>query len=217
MAEERTAVGEAEGEGRRGGRAGLPWRPWNLKGPEWRTAAWLGALLLAGLLLLTVRPGGASQAPSGAAPGGAATADPPASSPLQAEEESLAQSLQPALEAIAGAGTVTVRVHLGEGPVTEYASNVQQTESTSSQTGSGSGGTVTTQTSVDSQLAGGTSGGTPPVRAVRGPQVTGVLVIATGAGDATVRGELAAAVHAATGVPLYQVVVVPAAGGSTQG
>ncbi len=218
-----TAMDDGEaGGGGRPARAGTAlrtsWRLWNFKAPEWRTAAWLGALLVAGLiLLLTAHPAAPPKtAAAGSvplrAPGSAAGA------PLQGTEQAIEANLAQALDAIAGAGPVTVRVHLAEGPVTEFAANTQETDSTSSQTGQGSGGQVTTQRSVSRQLAGAVSGGgAVPVRSVRAPQISGVLVVAVGAVNPAIRAELAAAVHAATGVALYQVVVLPAtAGGSTR-
>ena len=203
------------GDGGRPGRSSLlpqvSWRLWNLKPPEWRTAGWLGALLVAGLLLLATRPaaGGHTGLPS-------RTASPPAatpSDPLQADEQSLETNLQAALDGIAGAGTVTVRVHLQAGPVTDYAFNTQETESTSS----GSGAQTTTQQSESSQLAAGAQGGAPAVQSVQAPAITGVLVVAQGGADPAVRAELSAAVQAATGVPLYEIVVLPAAAGAATG
>lgn len=188
----------------------VSWRLWNLKGPEWRTAGWLGALLLGGLLLLTFHGGGGTGA--GAATPRVPTAQPATGDPLQADEGVLEANLTQALDAIAGAGPVTVRVHLEEGPVTEFATNTQTTDSTSHQTSQGGGDQTTTQHSESSQLATPTTGGGPPVQSVEAPTITGVLVVAAGAGDATVRAELTAAVQAATAVPLYRIVVVPAAG-----
>lgn len=199
------AGGAGGGSGARRG-----WRPWNLKAPEWRTAAWLGALLVAGLILLTARP---AAAPAVAAPaagaqtqGGGSTAL--AADPLQAQAQALEADLAAALQAVAGAGHVTVRVHLAQGAATDYAANTQVSDARTQQ-----GTQVTTQHSVSRQLPGGGGGGAPPVQDVRAPEITGVLVVASGATDPRVRAELAAAAQAATGVPLYAVVVLPAAAG----
>jgi len=205
------------GEG--GSRGGAPpprgaWRLWNLKGPEWRTAGWLGALLLAGLLLLSTTRGagaGATHTPAAGAPA-AATAV-PGGDPLLSEAAAIAADLTQALEAIAGAGSVTVRVHLQEGPVTEFAANTQVTDQVSAQSGQSGGDQTTTQHSESSQLAAAATGGGTPVRAIAAPTITGVLVVAAGARDPTVRAELTAAVLAATAVALYRIVVVPAAAG----
>lgn len=211
----------AGGGGRSGKKPGgpaTPWRLWNLKAPEWRTAGWLGAILVAGLILLTARPAAAPKAPTTAASTTAGTPSATAADPLQAEAQSIEADLAQALDAIAGAGPVTVRVHLKEGPVTDFAANTQVTDSTSHQTSQGGGDQVTTQRSVSRQLASGaTGGGTPPVQSVSAPQITGVLVVAAGAANPSVQAELAAAVQAATGVPLYEVVVLPAAAGGASG
>lgn len=193
----------------------VSWRLWNLKAPEWRTAGWLGALLVAGLILLTARPATAPKqgigngGPAVAAASGGAAAD-----PLQPDENAIEASLASALAGIAGAGAITVRVHLQEGPVTDFAVNTQVTDSTSGQTSQGGNGQSTTQHSQSSQLATPASGGGPPVQSIEAPTISGVLVVAGGASDAGVRAELTAAVQAATGVPLYKIVVLPAAVGS---
>ncbi len=189
------------------------WRLGNLKGPEWRTAAWMGGLLVAGLLLLVSRPGVGSPQVVAANPGGAtgggggAPQGGGAQDPLQAEAQAMGQGLEQALTRIAGAGTVTVRLRLEAGPVTEYATNTQQTDSSSS----GSGGT-TSQRTVSRQLASPSGGGTPPVQSTKAASIASVLVVASGASDPRVRAELAAAVQAATGASLYRIVVLPAGG-----
>lgn len=197
-------------DGEDAGRTGAQgsWRLWNLKPGEWRTAGWLGALLVAGLLLLFARP---AAAPSGA---GARQVLPVAvlggPDPLQAEQAEMDRQLTAILGRIAGAGTVSVQVHLAYGPVTDYALDTQVSDSSSTPaTSDGQGGTQHAE-SDQVVLAGS---GTPAVRAVQAPAVDGVLVVATGASDPVVGLEIEQAVQAATGAPAYRIVVLPASGG----
>jgi stage III sporulation protein AG len=186
-----------------------PWegvRLWNLKPADWRTAAWLGALLLAGVILLFAHPAGAPAPGTAAAPGGGAsgaTAALPTGDPLRAEEAAMDADLERILGRIAGVGAVSVQVHLAYGPVTDFATDTQVSES---------GGGAAAQSSESDQvvLAGS---GAPAVRAVQAPQVDGVLVVAQGASDPRIALELTQAVEAATGAAAYAIVVLPGGGG----
>ncbi len=186
------------------------------KAGEWRTAAWLGGLLVAGLVLLMARPatapvvGGTVSPPAGRGGGGKPLVTTGSSDPLRAQEQSMDRELEASLERIAGAGQVTVRVDLASGAVTHFAANTQDTDSVTRQGSPGGSSQTTTQQNRSRQLLVG-SGGGPTVQSVQAPQVRGVLVVATGASALTVRTELAAAVRAATGAPLYRIAVLPAA------
>lgn len=209
-------------------------RVFNLKAKDLRLAGWLAALGAVGVLLLTVRPAaapaparrsvqGAAAVPvlgalgSGSAGGATASAtasgDPGAG--LGAAEAQIGSGLARILSRVVGVGAVTVQVHLVEGPVTDYAMNTQVTSAVTTQP---SGGTMQTNTqrSENDQVV-TTGGGVPAVRDVRGPQVAGVLVVATGARSPVVSLEISQAVQAATGVPAYRIVVLPAQGGSEDG
>ncbi len=162
--------------------------------------AWLAGLFVLGTALLWIHPGSAArpaavQTVSGAVP--SATGE--GTDPLLAEEETMDAALESALEAIAGAGSVTVRVHLTSGPMTEYAEKVQQSGSSTSSTEPATG-----------------SGGAPLIRGTSAALVDGVLVVASGATDQAVAAEITQAVAAATGAPLYAIEVVPAGEGETR-
>ncbi len=195
---------------------GARWQLWNLKAPEWRTAAVLGGLLVVGLILLSSRPAGAPAGAPAAGAGSVTAAGAAASDPLSAEEAAIDQNLAAVLGRVDGAGDVTVHVRLASGPTTVYATNDQDSDSTTSETTSGGGGQTTVQHSVTKQLAGGANGATPVV-SVQAPAVSSVLVVATGAVSPVVQVRLAAAAQAATGVPLYQITVLPAGGGTVNG
>lgn len=229
---ERTAVGaaghgsgtDAAGRGRPDpeGRSGWPaWRPpqfWNLKAPQWKTAAWMGALLVAGLILLLQRPAAAPSraasaglpSTSSAAPSGADSAG--SADPLSGEEEAMAARLSAALGRIAGAGAVSVDVRLAAGPTTRFATDAQDSNAVTSETGTGAGAQTTTQTTTSTQVVTGAAGA-PVVEGVQSAQVAGVLVVASGATDPVVAAELARAAQALTGAPLYRITVLPGQGG----
>ena len=215
------AVAGAGAEG--GGPRASGLRLFNWKAGEWRTAAWLGGLLVAGVVLLSARPatapvvgGTAAARPGGRGGGAAATVVTGARDPLQAQEQAMNRQLEASLERIAGAGQVTVRVDLASGAATHFAANTQTTDSVTRQGSPGGSSQTTTQQNRSRQLLVG-SGSGPTVQSVEAPQVRGVLVVATGATALTVRTELAAAVRAATGAPLYRIAVLPAAAQTGQG
>ena len=197
-------------------------RLFNWKAGEWRTAAWLGGLLVAGLVLLTARPatapviGGTAQRPTGHGDGGKVAAVTGSHDPLQAQEQAMSRQLEASLERIAGAGQVTVWVDLASGAVTHFAANTQNTDSVTRQGSPGGSSQTTTQQNRSRQLLVG-SGSGPTVQSVQAPEVRGVLVVASGATALMVRTELAAAVRAATGAPLYRIAVLPAAAQTGQG
>lgn len=195
----------------RSGGPRLQW--WNLKAPEWKTAGWLGGLLVLGLILLTARSAGAPAHPSLTA-----SAAPPTvgADPLSAEQAQMDQALTGALSHVSGAGQVTVAVLLASGPTTVYATNDQDSDSTTSETSAGGGLQTTVQHSTTRQLA-GTTGGTQPVASVHAPQIQSVLVVATGAVSPLVQMRLAAATQAATGIPLFRITVLPGGGGTGNG
>ena len=181
----------------------------NLKRPEWKTAAWMAALLGAGLLLLLQRP---AAAPGRAAGDPAPAAAAASGGPLGSEEAQLATQLTDALGRISGAGRVTVEVHLQTGAQTEYATDAQDSDSVTSDTGAGSGAQTTTQKSTNTQVVMASSGA-PVVAGVQAPLVAGVLVVASGASNPVVAQELAEAAQALTGAPLYRITVLPGMGG----
>lgn len=161
--------------------------------------AWLAGLFVAGMVLLWMHPGSAERRAAVTTVGAAVSGTPHANDPLMVEEEAMDAALEGAIEAIAGAGTVTVQVHLASGPMTEYAEKVQQSGSSAS--------------SAEPAMG---SSGAPLIRGTSAAMVDGVLVVASGATDPVVAAEITQAVAAATGAPLYAIEVVPARGGDTR-
>jgi stage III sporulation protein AG len=181
----------------------------NLKRPEWKTAAWMAALLGVGLLLLLQRP---AAAPGRGAADPAPAAAPSGGGPLGREEAQLSAQLTSALGRIVGAGRVTAQVDLQSGAQTEYATDAQDSNSVTSDTASGGGAQTTTQKTTNTQVVMASSG-SPVVSGMRGPVVSGVLVVASGASNPVVAQELAQAAQALTGAPLYRITVLPGLGG----
>jgi stage III sporulation protein AG len=201
----------------------------NLKPPDWRKVRVLAVLLVAGVLMLTLRlpggggsPGGPRPAAPAHAPAAAGPAQPaPAqragavpTDPVAAQEEEMDRSLEAILSRVAGAGEVRVAVSLAGGEERRFAADSTTSRTTTTEKG-GATNRTTTQDSVQDRVVlaqRGSGGGDAPVTAqVLRPQVRGVLVVAGGAASPAVRAELSQAVAAAADVPLYRVVVLPAA------
>ena len=181
-----------------------------LKPPDWKVARWLGALLILGLLLLSLR--GVGQSPPAVPASTGQVASPPASDaadPVAVEERSLSASLESVLSQIEGAGRVSVRVSLAAGNSRKYAADTTTDKTTTVEKDSGGGTRTTTQDNVQQKVD--LANNAPVTVQVSRPEVNGVLVVASGAGNAAVREELAQAAAAALGLPLYQVVVLPSA------
>ncbi|MDI3299472.1 MAG: stage III sporulation protein AG [Bacillota bacterium] len=174
-----------------------------------------------GLILLLAGNGlggGSASSPPGAAPpaaspaaagaGGAGGGDGALPADPGAAAELLARQLAQTLGAVRGAGRVRVEVTLESGPRSLYVMEEHSQTSTTQETDSSGGRRQESQSDRQLTLPASASGGNPPVEAIEEPQVRGVLVVASGAGDPLVRDELARAVQTLLGVPLYRVEVV---------
>lgn len=134
--------------------------------------------------------GGAAPTPTSAVrPGGT-------SNPLAAETEWLNGNLKALLEAIPGSGQVTVEVTLTRGIESQYVGGSNSAASS----GSSTGPVVLNNLSGSQSLA---------VMDELGPEVQGVVVVASGAGSPEVRQELQKAVTTLFDLQPYQVLVLP--------
>ncbi len=126
-------------------------------------------------------------------------------------EEALEAKLANLLSQVRGAGAVAVSITLESGLTQEYARNTVR-ESRTIQERDTSGGIRTTTESKESDqvLLGRENGIDRPVmvRETK-PVVKGVLVIAEGAADSTVKASLTRAVEAGLGLPSYKITVLP--------
>ncbi|HHW14268.1 MAG TPA: stage III sporulation protein AG [Firmicutes bacterium] len=190
---------------------------------------WLLVLGLAGVLLLALgnfspsdhRP---STVPG---PGGlAGAAQPnqpkeqgPAAGALDGEAYAaqLERALAETLSQVSGAGTVSVRVFLASGPRREYARKTSGDTRTTQESDRTGTSRVTTEQHEEGEVTvmRGESGGSdvPVVVVTHLPEVRGVLVVASGAGDPLVRSELAKAVGTALNLPLHRIEVLAKEGG----
>lgn len=126
-------------------------------------------------------------------------------------EEALEAKLANLLSQVKGAGSVAVNVTLEYGGTQEYAKNVVR-ESRIIQEKDTTGGTRTTTESKENEqvLLSKENGIDKPVmvRELK-PMIKGVLVIAEGAGDSTVKANLTRAVEAGLGIAPYKITVLP--------
>lgn len=127
-------------------------------------------------------------------------------------EADLVRALEGSLGEIQGAGRVRVTLTLAAAPGLSLAQNENRRQTVTNQTDSGGQSQVTkeTQDSNEVVLKGGDGGlNEPVVVGESGPRVSGVLVVAEGASDPTVREELSEAARTVLGIPAYEVMVVP--------
>lgn len=127
---------------------------------------------------------------------------------LLAYENELAAELAASLGAIQGAGHVRVSVTLSGSPERSYVENTTSQEQTSTQKDA-QGGTQDTTSNQTSTTLAQAQGQGPVLSAEVGPEVVGVLIVATGASDPVVRADLYEAAATLLGVPAYKVEVVP--------
>ncbi len=127
------------------------------------------------------------------------------------QEEVLEAKLANLLSQVKGAGSVTVQVTLAAGASTEFAKNAT-TESRTIQEKDPSGGVrTTTENKKNEQVLLATENGIdkPVIVNETKPVVKGVLVIAEGAGDSSVKANLTKAVETGLGIAAYRVTVLP--------
>lgn len=127
------------------------------------------------------------------------------------QEEVLEAKLANLLSQVKGAGSVTVQVTLAAGASTEFAKNAT-TESRTIQEKDPSGGVrTTTENKKNEQVLLAKENGIdkPVIVNETKPVVKGVLVIAEGAGDSSVKANLTKAVETGLGIAAYRVTVLP--------
>lgn len=130
---------------------------------------------------------------------------------VRSYEDALEAKLANLLTQVKGAGAVAVSITLENGNVQEFAKNVTK-ESRTIQEKDNGGGVRTTQEVKESEqvLLSRENGVDRPVmvREMK-PVIKGVLVIAEGAADSTVKANLTRAVEAGLGIPPYKITVLP--------
>lgn len=173
----------------------------------------LGGLGALGALLILVPGWLKPAAPAAAVTVRSAPAAPSGSTDaIGRSEAELVRAMEGSLGEIQGAGRVRVTLTLATAPGLSLAENDNHRQTVTNQSDSNGQSQVTkeTQDSNEVVLKGGNSGvNEPVVVGESGPRVSGVLVVAEGASDPTVREELSEAARTVLGIPAYEVMVVP--------
>lgn len=184
----------------------LDWLP-PLSERQKKNIAMLGAAFVMGAVLLAasalVTPG----SPKQANPGKDATG-----SDLTLLEQALSQQAQEILSSMSGVGRVVVRVSLASGPAVEYARNQTSSERQIEEKAESGTTRKTTEGNQNVQLAiarSSATGDTPVVVRTRPAEVSGVLVVAEGAEDPSVRARLYEACSVLFGVSMDRISVQP--------
>lgn len=134
-------------------------------------------------------------------------------SPLPANssyEEVLEGKMSMVLTKVKGAGTVIVHITLESSSLQEHAKNVVKESKVIQEKDTSGGLRTTTETKESEQILMGKENGVdhPVLVQEKKPVIKGVLVIAEGASDSTVKANLTKAVEAGLGVPPYRITVL---------
>lgn len=184
-----------------------------LRGIDSKVARRWAAIGVGGVVLVLLASifssGPATPAVGTAAPSPApARVAPNPSDTLIAYETSLDEEVAQALSDVLGAGRVRVSITLQGSPAKRYAQNTSTQSGVTRQTDA-QGGTETQTTSQTSRTLASGSGSAPVLTQEIGPEVVGVLVVASGASNPLVRDDLFQAATTLLGVPGYKVMVLP--------
>jgi stage III sporulation protein AG len=135
---------------------------------------------------------------------------PPASS-TRSVEEALEAKLANLLSQVQGAGAVVVNVTLENSAAADFAKNVTRESKTIQENDNSGGIRTTTENKESEQILLGKENGTdkPVMISETKPVIKGVLVIAEGAADSTVKNNLTQAVETGLGIAAYKVTVLP--------
>lgn len=134
---------------------------------------------------------------------------------LSEQAAALSQQAEAVLSTVAGAGEVKVQVYLAQSETLRYVREEsvdrQETEERDAEGGTRSIEQENRSSSVVTGQSG--TGGGPVVKSVEAPVIRGVVVMATGASDSTVKQRLVNAVSVLFDLRPGQMLVVPAEGG----
>jgi stage III sporulation protein AG len=127
-------------------------------------------------------------------------------------EKELENKLQANILQMEGAGKVRVSVSFATSLKSEYARNQNVTKNTSKETDKAGGTRETTQVTENNQVVMPNGTSQPVIVMEDRPDIAGVLVIAEGAKDPTVREEIHKAVQTLLNIPSAKISVVPMGG-----
>jgi len=125
-------------------------------------------------------------------------------------DELVTKKLEAILSKVKGAGTVSVHVTLENSNTEEYAKNIVKESKIIQEKDTSGGIRTTTETKESEQILVGKENGVdrPVIVQEIKPMIKGVLVIAEGAYDSTIKANLTKAVEAGMGVPSYKITVL---------
>lgn len=131
--------------------------------------------------------------------------------PQRSVEEALEAKLANLLAQVKGAGSVAVNVTLENSAAVDFAKNITKENKTIQENDNAGGIRTTTESKESEQILMGKENGIDKPVMVREtkPVIKGVLVIAEGATDSTVKSNLTKAVETGLGVAAYKVTVLP--------
>lgn len=162
-----------------------------------------------GVILLVA--GGVFDAP--ALPGKTGTSDiaKPVQNVSRSYEEALEGKLTNLLSQVRGAGTVSVSITLDSTGSVEHAKNIVRETKTIQEKDHNGGIRTTTEAKESEQVLMSKEGSTDRPVMVREykPVIKGVLVVADGAQDSSVKANLTKAVETGMGIPSYKITVLP--------
>lgn len=125
-------------------------------------------------------------------------------------EEVLERKLSMILTQVKGAGAVVVHITLENSSIQEHAKNMVKESKVIQEKDTSGGIRTTTETKESEQILIGKENGVdrPVIVQEKKPLIKGVLVIAEGAYDSTVKANLTKAVEGGLGVPPYRITVL---------
>lgn len=126
-------------------------------------------------------------------------------------EDALESKLANLLAQVKGAGAVSVSITLETGGMQEHAKNITKETKTVQEKDNAGGIRTTTETKETEQLLLSKENGADRPVIVRDykPVIRGVLIVAEGAYDSTVKANLTRAVESGLGIPPYKITVLP--------
>ncbi|SCM80139.1 Stage III sporulation protein AG [uncultured Sporomusa sp.] len=167
---------------------------------------WLGLL---GVMLLVV--GGVYEPFSAPAPSVPLETSKTTPAISRSYEEALESKLANLLAQVRGAGSVSVSIILETGGMQEHAKNITKETKTVQEKDNTGGLRTTTEIKETEQILLSRENGADKAVMVREfkPVIKGVLVVAEGAYDSTVKANLTKAVESGLGIPSYKITVMP--------
>lgn len=131
---------------------------------------------------------------------------------LLALENQLAQQAEDILNQGAGFGKVSVAITLEAGPEQDFARNIQNQESVVEEKDTGGGMKITSEAQEQVEYVFAQGRGEPLVLREKSAQIKGVLVMAEGAADSTIKQQLSEAIQSLFALPAHRVMVLPMKG-----